>query len=77
VERSLSDGIEALVDAIISSELELDPVLCDKATRRWLANKVDDWLFDPRGRGASSGSRSERVTTATRRRLHGSDAFGD
>ena len=40
---------------IIRSELEIDPALCEKATRRWLMNKVDDWLFEPRGRGASSG----------------------
>jgi hypothetical protein len=55
VERAIPDGVDAVVDTIITSELEIDPVLCDKATRRWLRNKIDDWLFDPRGRGASSG----------------------
>jgi hypothetical protein len=54
VRRTIPDGIDAVVDAIIRVEKEMDPVLCDKETRRWLQRKVDDWLFHPRGRGASS-----------------------
>jgi hypothetical protein len=29
--------------------------MCEKKTRQWLMGKVDDWLFDPDGRGVSSG----------------------
>lgn len=55
VRQAVPDGIDAVVDTIIRVELEMDPVLCDKHTRTWLRGKVDDWLFDPRGRGASWG----------------------
>lgn len=55
VRQAIPDGINAVVDTIICIELETDPVLCDKHTRRWLRGKVDDWLFDPQGRGVSSG----------------------
>lgn len=48
-------GADAVVDALIRIELEIDPIMCDKATRRWLRRKVVDWLFDPRGSGVSSG----------------------
>jgi hypothetical protein len=54
VRRAVSTGIESVIDGIIRTELEIDPVMCDRETRRWLAGKVDDWLFDPVGRGASS-----------------------
>jgi len=55
VRQAIPDGIDAVVDTIIWVELEMDPVLCDKHTRAWLRAKVDDWLFHPGGRGASSG----------------------
>lgn len=43
-----------MVDAVLSAE-GLDPTSCDRATRVVLAKAVDDWLFDPQGRGARSG----------------------
>lgn len=55
VRQAIPDGIDAVVDSIIWVEKEMDPILCDKDTRRWLHGKVDDWLFHRRGRGASSG----------------------
>jgi hypothetical protein len=56
VRDALGDGLDAVVDALISEELELpDPAQCDGATRQWLSESVDDWLFAPRGRGATSG----------------------
>ena len=55
VRAAMQDGVDGVVDTIIRAELEIEPTLCDKHTRRWLSCKVDDWLFDPRGGGASSG----------------------
>jgi hypothetical protein len=55
VRSTVADGDAAVVDMLIRTELEIDPVMCDAATRRWLTGKVNDWLFDPNGRGASSG----------------------
>ena len=55
VRRAIPNGINAVADTIIRTELEIELILCDKDTRRWLQGKVNDWLFDPRGRGASSG----------------------
>lgn len=55
VRKAVPDGIDTVVDTIICVEMEMDPVLCDKSTRRWLRGKVDDWLFHRAGRGASSG----------------------
>lgn len=55
VRKAIPDGIDMVVDTIIWVEMEMDPVLCDKSTRRWLRGKVDDWLFRRAGRGASSG----------------------
>jgi len=49
------DAVDGGVDTIIRAELGIEPIMCDKDTWRWLAGKVDDWLFHPRGRGASSG----------------------
>jgi len=43
-----------IVDAIIRAEHGEAHAL-ERATPRWLAALVDDWLFDPRGRGAVSG----------------------
>ena len=40
--RAISDGVDDVVDTIIRAELEIDPILCDKETRRWLQGKVDD-----------------------------------
>lgn len=54
VRRAISSGIDAVVDSIVRAELQIDPIMCDRETRRWLKDKVDDWLFNPRGRGASS-----------------------
>lgn len=54
VREAIPEGVDTVVDTIIRVEMEIDPVLCDKSTRRWLEGKVDDWLFHPRGRGASS-----------------------
>ena len=45
---------ETVIDAILHAEYG-DSRAADRATRRWLAALADDWLFDPRGRGASSG----------------------
>lgn len=55
VRRAIPDGADAVVDTIIRAELRIEPVLCNTATRRWLVGKVNDWLFDPDGRGALSG----------------------
>ncbi len=55
VRRSIELGAEAVVDTLIRVELEIEPIMCDKETRRWLRGKVVDWLFAPRGRGATSG----------------------
>jgi hypothetical protein len=43
-----------ITDEIIRAELGEDSV-ADRATRAWLKALVDDWLFDPDGRGAASG----------------------
>jgi hypothetical protein len=45
---------EAIADAIVDGELG-DADVCDAKTRRWLIAMIDDWLFDPSGRGAGSG----------------------
>jgi hypothetical protein len=45
---------DEIVDAIIRAERG-DVETVDRGTRRWLTALVDDWLFDPDGRGASSG----------------------
>jgi hypothetical protein len=46
---------DAFVDAILIAE-GLDPILCDKQTRRWVSEAVWDWIFDEgRGRGTASG----------------------
>jgi hypothetical protein len=55
VRRAIAAGADAVVDALIRLELQIEPIMCDKETRRWLHGKVVDWLFDRRGRGASSG----------------------
>jgi hypothetical protein len=55
VRQTIDAGIDAVVDALIRIEMRIEPVMLDKETRRWLRGKVDDWLFNPRGRGASSG----------------------
>ena len=45
---------EAIIDSVIRAELG-DSALSDGAKRVWLSPIVDDWLFDPVGRGARSG----------------------
>jgi len=54
VRRAIPNGVDAVADTIIRAELQIDPIMCDTETRRWLTAKVGDWLFEPRGRGASS-----------------------
>lgn len=48
-----SDG-DTITDAILRAELGQDHT-ADRKTRAWLKALVDDWLFDPNGRGVSSG----------------------
>jgi len=55
VRQALGAGADAVVDTLIRVEMHMEPVMLDKETRRWLRGKVIDWLYDPRGRGASSG----------------------
>ena len=47
-------GVDAIADDIVAGELG-DAGLCDRKTRSWLTSLIDDWLFDPSGRGAASG----------------------
>jgi hypothetical protein len=49
-----ADNADTVVDAVLTAE-GLDPVKCSRRTRAELAEVVDAWLFDPRGRGARSG----------------------
>jgi hypothetical protein len=46
--------VDAVVDAVLVAE-GLDPATCERATRAPLAEAVNDWLFDPQGRGVRSG----------------------
>ena len=55
VRQAVDGGADAVVDALIQIEMQIEPEMLDKQTRRWLRGKVVDWLFDPRGRGATSG----------------------
>ncbi len=55
VRQAVEAGADAVVDTLTRIEMEIEPVMLDRETRRWLRGKVVDWLFDPRGRGASSG----------------------
>lgn len=45
---------DVIADRIIRAEMGADYV-ADRPTRAWLKALVDDWLFDPHGRGASRG----------------------
>ena len=45
---------EEVIDAILRAEYG-NPHAAENATRRRVGALVDDWLFDPSGRGASSG----------------------
>jgi hypothetical protein len=54
VRRAMPVGVDSVVDTITRAELAIDPILCDKETRRWLQGKVDDRQFDPTCHGASS-----------------------
>jgi len=49
-----ADSAEEIADAVLIAE-GLDPAMCDRATRAALVEVVDDWMFDPQGRGAQSG----------------------
>lgn len=42
-----------VIRAVLTAE-GLDPVTCDRKTCALLEQVVDDWLFDPHGRGARS-----------------------
>jgi hypothetical protein len=55
VREAVDAGADAVVATLIQIEMQMEPVMLDNETRRWLRAKVVDWLFDPRGRGASSG----------------------
>jgi len=55
VRVAVEAGADAVVDMLIRIEMQMEPVMLDKETRRWLRGRVVDWLFDPCGRGASSG----------------------
>ena len=45
--------IEAIADVIVAGEFGAAG-LSDTDTRSWLTSLIDDWLFDPSGRGAAS-----------------------
>jgi hypothetical protein len=45
---------DAIVESIIQAEFG-EAGLRDRERRTWLESLVDDWLFDPQGRGARSG----------------------
>jgi hypothetical protein len=47
-------GVDEVVHAVLVAE-GLDPLTCARKTKAYLAQAVEDWLFDPRGRGAKSG----------------------
>jgi hypothetical protein len=55
VQQAVDAGADAVVDTLIRVEMQMEPTMLDRETRRWLRGKVVDWLFDPRGRGALSG----------------------
>jgi hypothetical protein len=47
--------VDSFVDAILIAE-GIDPLLCEKPMRCYLAEAVRDWLFDEgQGRGTKSG----------------------
>jgi hypothetical protein len=48
-----ADSGDEVVDAVFVAE-GWDPVMCDRETKAYLEQAVDDWLFNPRGRGAKS-----------------------
>lgn len=47
-------GSQKIVEMVLVSE-GLDPVRTDRKLREPVACMLDDWLFDPRGRGVRSG----------------------
>lgn len=54
--RLIDAGVQdrdSIIDAIIAAEFGDADV--DEDKRVWLAPVVDDWLFDPQGRGTASG----------------------
>lgn len=55
VRQAVAGGCDAVVDTLIRIEMQTEPIRLDKETRRWLEGKVNDWLYDPHGRGAASG----------------------
>jgi hypothetical protein len=42
VRQAVGAGADAVVDTLIRIELQIEPVMCDKETRRWLRGKVVD-----------------------------------
>ena len=52
----LADPIEAseILELVLNGE-GLDPATTRSALRESIRRLIDDWLFDPDGRGASSG----------------------
>jgi hypothetical protein len=57
MKMDLSDR-EAFLDALVDTEFPQDvawPRKRPKTAPKWLRDLVDDWLYDPHGRGAASG----------------------
>ncbi len=57
MKMDLSDR-EAFLDALVDTEFPQDvawPRKGPKTAPKWLRDLVDDWLYDPHGRGAASG----------------------
>ena len=49
-----AQDLDTVVESIIRAEFG-ESGLSDAERRMWLTSIVDDWLFDPAGRGARSG----------------------
>jgi hypothetical protein len=47
------DSVDEVVSAVLVAE-GWDPVMCDREIKAYLEQAVDDWLFNPHGRGAKS-----------------------
>jgi hypothetical protein len=47
------DSVDKVVSAVLVAE-GWDPFMCDREIKAYLEQAVDDWLFNPHGRGAKS-----------------------
>lgn len=47
------DSVDEVVSAVLVAE-GWDPVMCDPEIKAYLEQAVDEWLFNPHGRGAKS-----------------------